>query len=360
MPDTPASQNTSPSRGRPWLWAIAAVLGLVLLWSSYWFYMALEKKSALERWTLESRQAGYGVGYFGYRLDGWPFKVRLTIDRPSLAAPNAGRPVVWEGDKLTFEARPWNPFRINLDASGPNRFGFHDGHNMRVFGGVVDLLQASVQVDGRSLEALNLDLKGAKLKERDGVGAVELDGFRGLLVAGPNSDAPDTFWTVEGNLTNLKADVLTGLPLGNEIKQASWRIRLAGAPLLKISQPSLARWRDDGGKIKVEHLHFRHGPLDLKAIGTLALDGALQPVGSLTTRTQGFFQAVDTLVQRGILESRTALTAKLVLGVMAQASGGGVKILNLPVSVKNRTITAGSVQLLRFAPIKWPGAASAP
>ena len=121
------------------------------------------------------------------------------------------------------------------------------------------------------------------------------------------------------------------LPLGNRIAEATLEARLMGAlPPGPVAQ-SLAAWRDGGGTVEVTRLRIVHGPLSLQGTGTMALDAELQPIGAFTVKIRGFVKTIGLLRQRGIMRSRDAITAQLVLGVLAKpAEDGGPPTLNLP------------------------------
>ncbi len=63
---------------------------------------------------------------------------------------------------------------------------------------------------------------------------------------------------------------------------------------------------------------------------------------------------MDALRKRGLVRSRDAVTAKLVLGALARTpEGGGPPTLNLAITVQDRTLFAGPVPLARFPAIPW-------
>ena len=342
--------ESTPAGFRPCRYFLVGLLIAGALWSCCWFVVAARTRTALEVWVRKTRDKGYGVGFQGYRVGGFPTSLTIAVDRPSLAAPNEGGPVVWRGDKLILGVKPWNPNHVFADASGPNRFGYQDGEAMRVFGGVVDRLTGDIQfVDGR-LEAMNIVSEGLRLAESNQVGDVRIASLRLLVVQDPAGRGG----TVEMRIKDLTAGGFVKLPLGPTVSAISGRFELAKAGPERFDKRHLSAWRDGGGTIKVDRLRLNYGPLDLRATGVLALDADLQPVSSLISKTKGFFAFVDALAARGLIKSSRVPVAKLVLGAMAGASGGETGILKLPINVKDRRLFVGPVELLRFHRIRWP------
>ena len=141
-----------------------------------------------------------------------------------------------------------------------------------------------------------------------------------------------------------------GMFVGNVGVKARRVWRRARGPLVS----SLEDWRDGGGTIEIKQLDIGHGPLNIKTDGTIALDGTLQPIGALTARIQGFFEAVDALQKLGVVQPRDAITAKMVLGVLARKpQGGGRASLNLALTVQERRLYAGPVPLITIPRVIW-------
>ncbi|KAF0137186.1 MAG: conserved exported protein of unknown function [Rhodospirillaceae bacterium] len=144
------------------------------------------------------------------------------------------------------------------------------------------------------------------------------------------------------------------LPVGARVEAVGFKSRIIGTiPPGDLAQ-ALARWREAGGTVEVEALAIDWPPLKLHGSGTLALDEQLQPIGAMTARIQGFFAAVDSLSQRGVIRSRDASMAKVILGMLAQSPPeGGPPVISLPLTVQERTLQAGPVRLIRLPDIRW-------
>jgi len=143
-------------------------------------------------------------------------------------------------------------------------------------------------------------------------------------------------------------------PLGDGVRELDLEAHLLGDLAAGPVRDSLEAWRDGGGTIEIDRLAVRHGPMALKADGTLALDGALQPIGAFTARVEGFFDVIDALQKTGMVKPRDAIAAKMILGVMSRRpENGGPATLNLALTLQDRRLFAGPVGLMEFAEVDW-------
>jgi len=85
----------------------------------------------------------------------------------------------------------------------------------------------------------------------------------------------------------------------------------------------------------------------------VALDAAMQPIGAFTARIEGFFETVDALRENGIIRPRDAVTAKMVLGVLAKRNEAGRLSLAVPLTLQDRRLYAGPVPLIEVPPVSW-------
>jgi hypothetical protein len=121
----------------------------------------------------------------------------------------------------------------------------------------------------------------------------------------------------------------------------------------------LFRWRDEGGVIEVAALKAEYGPLALSGGGTVALDDAGQPVGAFAAQVSGLFQVIDALSASGHMSRGQAIAAKLALGVLAGPPDRQGP-LNLPLTLQDRVLSAGPVELMQLPEVRWLPATAAP
>ena len=146
------------------------------------------------------------------------------------------------------------------------------------------------------------------------------------------------------------------LPFGPDVSRIVVEADLFGPLAPGPPEVALPAWRDAGGTIEVTRFGVRHGPLAADADGTLALDGALQPIGAFTLRSRGFLHLVASLSRRGAIGEGAARAAGLVLGALTRpAADGGPPVLSVPVTLQDRTVHVGPVALARWPPVRWSG-----
>ena len=74
----------------------------------------------------------------------------------------------------------------------------------------------------------------------------------------------------------------------------------------------------------------------------------------MTARITGFRETVDALVTAGRLRPRVAMTAKIVLGVLAKTpEDGGRPRITAPLSAQDGALYIGPVKLFDLPVIRW-------
>ncbi len=344
-------------------WAIAAltVLALVLVYTGVWVYGATQTVKAAERWIDARRGEGYSVRHDGLRATGYPVWIRIDLASPGFGAPMVKSPWGWEAENLVITARPWALWRVRLHTNGAQMISFLADGQRLTFTGSVDTADAELIFDGGNPQSVALHIAGLDLgqsrKSGGNIAVATADlALRRLANAG---GAQSGVATIGLDVTSSDVELPSSLasPLGGRIENLRLAARLLGefprgegAPL----NETLEIWRDGGGTVEVDHLALGHGPLTLRANGTLALDRDLQPIGAFTAQAQGFFETIDAFSGAGMIGAGQAMSAKLLLGVLAQhPKNGGPAILNLALTVQQRTFYAGPVKLLQLPMLQW-------
>jgi hypothetical protein len=336
--------------------AFAGAAGLAVLWVVAWFSLASNMRSETLAWVEARRAEGFTVAYTKFELGGFPFMLLATIEEPGLGRPDIRAPWVWQGERLTMRARPWTPWRLRLALAGAQTVRLTDGGQPRTFKGDADELALDLVLGGGGAESGRLTVAGLAFSSAEGTPAVAVE--RAELAARRRFPGPEDHRasTLDVDLTALGLGLPAGLdlPLGRTVGALSLEASLRGTVPAAPWPAALAKWRDDGGTVEVARLTLTYGPLDALANGTLALDGGMQPIGAFTAKVQGFFPLVDALKEKGLVRGRDAVTAKVVLGVLAKKpADGGPPTLNLPLTVQGRKVYAGPLALAEVPAIPW-------
>ena len=338
------------------LTALVVLAALSIAYVVFWFFMAGELRDGVVRWSEARRAEGYTVLFSRLRISGFPFVLRLDLERPGLGAPDGGIPWTWEGGRALAEMRPWNLRRVEIDLSGAHTLGLVVAGRPVTYTGTAGglagvLVMAGAWPSSAELHIEDLDLSTADGAERVVVKRADLAARR---TAGKTSDDPGSTLDVRLRAEDVRVPERLSLPLGNHLARLTVSAGVFGPIPAGPWPQSLATWRDEGGTVEVEHLGITYGPLSGQATGTVALDGDMQPIGAFTAKVQGFRQTVDALRKRGLVRSRDAVTANLVLGALARTpEGGGPPTLNLAITVQERTLFAGPVPLARLPAVDW-------
>ena len=342
---------------RAGLIAAAAAAALAAAYVVFWFAVAGGLRQGIEEWTVARRAEGWTAGYRRLTLGGFPFHLRATVEGGRLAPPGAPPPWAWQGQRAVAVMRPWGTGTVTVVLTGTHRVSLGVAGKAVTYGGDVGTLRAEIgTVDGRP--------RSARLT----VGALDLAGDEGSLalaraeatarlmgVADADYRTPTLELAIDVEGLHLPAGL--GLPLGRRVARLALKARLMGTIAAAPGRDSLAAWRDAGGTVEVVRFRLAYGPLTLTAAGTLALDAEMQPVGAFTAKIGGFFGTIDALRAKGIVRAGQAVTAKIVLGVLARRpEGGGPPVLTVPLRLQNRTLHAGPLALIEVPAIAWPAA----
>lgn len=368
-PDRPRKQDTPPRhpavdyRPPAYLsalkWAGIGAAGAAVVaaaYVGYWFFAASQLRDGVVDWIEARRHDGLTVDYARLDIGGFPFLLRMRVDAPTLAAPTAETPWTWEGQRLHAEARPWNPLNFTVLAPGNHALVVTVDGRSRIFHGRSERAAGHFRFDAGRLKAAQIELSDLVIDEIEGGQHWTADRIAvDAELAPPSDEATHRTPVVDLHVeaADLKLPEEMPLPLGHQLAALDLTATLLGPIPEGPLREGLARWRDDGGTVDVRHLGAEYGPLALTADGTLALDGELQPVGAFTARAEGFFETVDALRARGLIRPGDAVTAKMILGVLAKRTNGGRSNLTLPVSIQDRHLFAGPVPLIEFPPITW-------
>jgi hypothetical protein len=142
--------------------------------------------------------------------------------------------------------------------------------------------------------------------------------------------------------------------MGGHIASATAELAWSGtwAPSPDLAAAAAA-WRDGGGRLSVRRVAVGWGPLGVTGMGDLALDAALQPTGSAQLRLVGVDATLAALVSAHAVAPSAAKAAGAVLGLMKQDEGG----MEVPLTLRDRTLSVGPFPLAKLPSLVWPGAA---
>jgi hypothetical protein len=335
---------------------IAVLLALDWL-GCHWLLGRMQAEYA--QWQLAAESQGWRVSSEQVAGGGFPFGATLKISELTLRGGQALVPggLDWHAQRVVLSLSLLHPWLLDVAPQGQQTVRVASGQTVVLN---ADTLMGQVPLGGGRPDHIRIEIADltAGLGGSGHPQDVRIDGLDLQLVASRGIAAR----------TSLQLDVQAhglGLPdkgrwpLGATVSRLEAEISLASPALSGRAPAEQARaWRDWGGTVDVTRLAVKWGPLDMSGTATLGLDDKLQPEGHGMAEVGGWQATLDALVGGGVLPQGVAQTAKAVLSLMAPQAGGdsaGGAKLSLPVSLKDSTVSVGTIPLLRVRPLVWGG-----
>jgi hypothetical protein len=290
----------------------------------------------------------------GAARGGWPARATATIERPELRRPPSGfaPAMVLEAVRVEAGARLASPREVSLVFHCPCRVAFPGAAGIEPADIEAATLVASFRV-GPEGSQRRWHLDGADLTLVQGAETVQIETLR---VSGVHRDtAAEPIQTVSLALAGVRLGPGAEVPFGRVIRTVSGEVAVSGTvPPGADAEASLRAWREEAGQIELRRLAIAWGPLALSAGATLALDGALQPMGSGTIRIANWRPALEAVGNAGLIDRQALAIVRLALTAVSRPAPGGGSEVELPVALEDRTLTAARIPIARLPEIRWP------
>jgi len=336
--------------------AMLAVAGVVH--GVAWWQATEALSREVRRWIDARNAEGVTVRHAPTTRGGWPRAARLTLPevtaegRVQVQGQGQGSVPVQLGIRaITIEVALLRPREARVAILSP--FSVAAGPEIRLRG-EAESLEALVPLrggaDGDS-RVVATRIVVSTDGDRFSADRLELQARRDLSARG---EAPAL--TLALSATGVHLPASTAAPLGNRVGRAELDIQVIGhVPAFGSPRAQAIAWRDSGGFVQVPRLLLDWGPLSLAADATLALDQAVQPSGAGRARLAGLGQTLETLATAGFIPRQTAQAGRSIIAFMQRTpAGGGPPVVELPLTLQDRTLSAGRFTLLRLPPIAWP------
>ena len=326
---------------------IAAVLMITVsaVYGAWWSIVVAETEAAIENWIGQRRSQGWKINFDRLVTAGFPFAVRIKIDEPRVAVG----PWQWRSEGLNITGTPWSLAEVKFDLSGSHGGQVVLDGSLETFTLRADALNGTAALKDGRLQGLQSKGEGLHLRLE---GRNQIFSLAEFEIKGEQQDPVTLDWGLR--MRALQLPMSLHIPLGPRLQYLDAKGQLAGSLSGDTLKAALSAWRDRGGRLTVTMLDMNYMPLRIAGDGTFALDSALQPVGVFSSRARGVMKTVDTLVDTGLIKSMESVATKLVLAALSKTpEGGGERYLDLPLTLENRTLSAGPFKLLRFHPVRW-------
>jgi len=354
---------------RKYLYPVALLLLLVGIWTIGWFWLARVIANGLDEYAARQTGTPLAVAWTAIEFDGYPTRLYTHLAEPRATWSGPDGEIAWSG--------PETRLKFFTDFGRTVSFRAPGAHSFQLSGELAGGADRSATATGERLDGqLNFDDTGqiSALRGNTGNLRVSLDGqplttfddaaFDWSRVSGgtdpdaihPESDGQTLTFSLSGvSLQSARLDPNLAETLGRKLERLAGRLSQRGALALDNPTPAeLGRWRDAGGTLELSDFTLDWGPLRIAGAGTLALDAALQPVGSFTAEIAGLDCLLDLLERAGQIGSQQAAIARIALAVLTRApADGGPAQARVSVTVQDRRLSIGPVTLLRLPLVTW-------
>ena len=312
MPDPSASLQPRKRHSRFWLFApYVALLVAILAWTGVWWMEKLKLQHEITGKAAELEKQGYTAHWSALKVDGWPFRLRVTISQPE-AGDSAG----WRltaprlmAQAMAYAPNTWvlaAPEGLTLTRPGKGPLNV-SGKQIRASVAALNTDQPRFAFEG---DALVLQpAQGGQPAAFTAIDKLELD-----LQPGQNDQAA-ILVRIDGGSLRPEAGIAklaSGKPFA-----LTWDARLTKFSALKGSNwpGALQAWRNAGGAMTVAGAELGLGGQKLKGQGgSLAVDTDGRLSGQLALKIdagvgQGLMNALGLLgpVQLSFKDGRASI-----------------------------------------------------
>jgi hypothetical protein len=322
-----------------------------------WRWVEGRVAQGFDAWTQAIAADGWTVHAGAPTRGGWPLAVEFSVDDFSLTGGDSDLPggADYAAERLTLRLDPRRPTVLSVRGEGHQsvRVG-----PLEALPFTADRLALSIPLTrGRQPTSAALDAAGLRF-------AAPAEGLTIGLLEGQadwhRADAsapPATNFRLSAEAITLPPPPAAQAPLGPRIASATVEGTLSGA--LPSAPPSpaaaAAGWRASGGALLLRGIAVGWGPLGVSGSASLTLDAALQPEATATLRLIGMPETLSALADAHVITPRAAQAAKAVAGLLTHApEGGGTPGVEVPLTLRDRTIALGMIPLATVGKLHWP------
>lgn len=336
--------------------ALSVLLALGLAAHGFvWWRATGALRTEAARWIDARAAEGTMVRHGPPARGGWPFAATLTLPAVLAEARLADGIATLSADRLVLALRPADPRSLEVRLEGELALAAETAEAALAARARAGLLRLDLPL-GRPAPDRPGRLAARFLVVESGADRLAAEALSVEVRRDPAASGEQPGLALAIAATGVDLPAAWRPALGPRVARAALDVQLVGR--LGGFGPPRAQaiaWRDAGGFVQVPRLQLDWGPLSLAADATLALDEAVQPSGAGRARASGLVPALDTLAANGAIPRQTAQMGRGVVALMQRTPpGGGAPVVELPLVLQNRTLSAGRITLLRLPPIELP------
>jgi hypothetical protein len=264
---------------RLWLivpWALFALIAIG--WIIYWNVVAETAEARVRAWVAEQTEQGGQVSIARIVKRGFPVLMRLELHDVSYAPAQGG----WraETERADLHVQLMNTQHVIVEAEAPIALSRSNGEVTNIS---ADALIASVRMAGNALAVAGIEADNLALDDpaQEGV----LRARKVVLNVRPDERAEGDYQIAfDAQELMLPRAVRSFEAFGLDVLMLRAALVVTdGAALMEASQQDpLGPWREAGGRLRIEGLELRWGPLTTLGRGEGGLDEQRRLQGELT------------------------------------------------------------------------------
>jgi len=256
---------------------LGSVLLAVLLYTGLWYTAGMKVQKDIVA-TMDSwRDSGLKADHGRVKLEGFPYRIMITIDKPRVATRQGG--FGFRANKLTLVSHLWTPGHWMAEAWGVEANAANDAWEMKD-----GYVRASYRTheDGRPIIVVDsYTTEDFTLEKAPGLEApTSLDGWQLFLRPGTVKDGKDS-GLYGARFLDFKVTARKGAV------QFDAEGGISGPVIKDWTRDDLTAWANGGGIMEFSDLSLNLDGARIKGNGSLALDENFKPLGSISLEVAG-------------------------------------------------------------------------
>jgi hypothetical protein len=257
-------------------WAVFAVLAIG--WIIYWNVVAGTAEARVRAWVAEQTEQGGQVSIARIVKRGFPVLMRLELHEISYAPARGG----WraETERADLHVQMLNTQHVIVEAEAPIALSRANGAVTNIS---ADALIASVRMRGNALAVAGIEADNLALDDPAQEGA--LRARKVVFNVRPDERAEGDYqiaFDAQDVLLPRHVRSFEAFGLDVPMLRAALVVTEGGALMEASQQDPLGPWREAGGRLRIEGLELRWGPLQTLGRGEGGLDDERRLEGALT------------------------------------------------------------------------------
>lgn len=319
------------------------IVAAALFWSIYWVVGSIGAQKGFEAWFENRRAEGWVAEYSEFSLWGFPNRFDATFTDIALADPGTG--LAWEAPFFQILALSYSPNHViavwpnnQLIATPQDKF---DLTSSKMRASLVVKPDTALALDRMTLTAETIKIEAQSGRSPTSVANLRLaaeqlaegDEPRYRLGLAADGLVPGTDWQRRFDPDNTLPDTLQPVSVDMTVLfDKAW------------DMSAIEDARPQPREIELTLAEARWGQLALAAAGSLEVDEAGQPTGTITVKARNWRDILDLVRNSGSLPETMIQPIEDGLGLMAQLSGNP-KTLDIPLKFSGGRIWLGPVPI---------------